>query len=257
MMKDRKIEKYIRNNPVPPYDEKTYQKTLELLGTVELHPERQRMNWWEFYTGQIHFISRKVWAVKLLLTVLLLLGIWAEGMRMDNGIWMLISVSAPLLCLANINEICNICRPGMQEILRASRHSLREMLLVRMILFGTADILICLAGAVLTSGMTSGFLWQALLYFISPFGIMCGGCLVILNRCRNENIMWYCTAWGGLLVTALTVMRNMDVPVYEAEQVIVWGAAGLLGILVTGIQMHRLFQTLGGKNHEIIYGTFI
>lgn len=256
-MKDRKIDKYIRNHPVPPYDEKAYQRTLESLRAVEVHPERQRMNTWEFTAGQVRFISRKVWAAKLLLTVLLLLGIRAEGLRMDSGVWLLISVSAPLLCLANVNEICNICRPGMREILQASRHSLKEMLLVRLILFGTADVLTCLAGAVLTSGLTSVFLWQALLYFIAPFGIMCGGCMIILNRCHDENMMWYCTAWGGLLVTVLTVMRNMDVPVYEPEQAIVWGAAGLFGLLVTGIQMYRLFQNLGGKNHEIIYGTFI
>ena len=89
--------------------------------------------------------------LKLLLTGLLLLGILETELRFDSSAWPLISVTSPILCLVNVNELCHICRPGMREILQTARYSLREQLLVRLLLFGGLDGAVCLAGAFLAS----------------------------------------------------------------------------------------------------------
>lgn len=254
-MRDRELKKRIRQISIPPYEEEAYKRTLELAGKMDLHPELRRMNFREFALGQIGFIRKKVWAVKLLMTGVFLFFLIAEGMRIDSEAWTLLSVMAPLLCLVGINEICDICRPGMRGILQAARYSLREMLVIRLILFGVLDLIICFTGAVIVSGMTSVLLWQALLYFIAPFGVMCWGCLAILNRCNDDSSIWYCTAWAGFLAVALSVMRNMDSFIYNGEQSLFWGAAALIGGAAAILELTRLMKKMGGKSNEIIYGT--
>lgn len=135
-MRDRKLRQRLGDIPIPDYEEEAYLQTLKAAGKINLHPERQRVSRREFFLGQLPFISRKVWAAKLILTAFLILGILETGVAPDQRTWPLLSVSAPLLCLANVNELCDICRPGMREILKAARHSPGEMLLVRLLVFG-------------------------------------------------------------------------------------------------------------------------
>ena len=145
-MKDRKLSKKIREIPIPDYEEDAFLRTLSAAKEADLHPERKRVTKAEFFAGQVHFISKRVWALKLLLTGLLLLGILETELRFDSSAWPLISVTAPILCLVNVNELCHICRPGMREILQTARYSLREQLLVRLLLFGGLDGAVCQIG---------------------------------------------------------------------------------------------------------------
>lgn len=254
-MRDRKLRQRLGDIPIPDYEEEAYLQTLKAAGKINLHPERQRVSGREFFLGQLPFISRKVWAAKLILTAFLILGILETGVAPDQRTWPLLSVSAPLLCLANVNELCDICRPGMREILKAARHSPGEMLLVRLLVFGFLDLSVCLTGAVLAADLTAGLLWRAVLYFAAPFSVMCAGCMIVINRCRDENALWYCTAWGGFLIAAVSMLRASAVPVYEADRLFGWGTAAAAGIVVTVLEINRLLKSMGGMRHEINYGT--
>ena len=254
-MKDRKLSKKIREIPIPDYEEDAFLRTLSAAKEADLHPERKRVTKAEFFAGQVHFISKRVWALKLLLTGLLLLGILETELRFDSSAWPLISVTAPILCLVNVNELCHICRPGMREILQTARYSLREQLRVRLLLFGGLDGAVCLAGAVLASGVTAGLFLQAILYFAAPFSVMCAGCMAVLGRCRDENALWYCTAWGGFLVVVINMLRSTSIPVYETDRVFAWGITAALGMAVTIREINRLLKYMGGNYHEINYGT--
>lgn len=254
-MRDRKLCQKMRKVQIPDYEEEAYLQTLKAAWNIDLHPERQRVNRSGFFMGQLRFISRKVWAAKLILTVFLVVGVLEKGMAPDNGVWPLLSVAAPLLCLANMNELCDICRPGMREILKSARYTPAKMLLVRLLVFGFTDTLVCLAGAVLANGIAAGLLWQAVLYFAAPFSVMCAGCMAVINRCRDENALWYCTAWGGLLMAVVSMLRASPLPVYEADRIFGWGIAAAAGGVVTLLEINRLLKNMGGIRHEINYGT--
>ena len=254
-MKERKLRKKIREIPIPGPQEEALLRTIWAAKQTGLHPERQRMTKMEFFTGQIGFISGKVWAVKLLVTFLLFLGILEAGLRFDSSVWPLMPVAAPVLCLLNVNELCHICMPGMREILQTARHSLREQLLVRLFIFGFIDGAVCMAGALLASGMTAGLFLQAVLYFAAPFCVMCAGCMAVLGRCRDENALWYCTAWGGFLIVVINMLRSTAIPVYDADWIFGWGMAAVFGIAVTAVETKRFLKNMGGNNSEIIYGT--
>ena len=113
----------------------------------------------------------------------------------------------------------------------------------------------CLAGAVLASGVTAGLFLQAILYFAAPFSVMCAGCMAVLGLCRDENALWYCTAWGGFLVVVINMLRSTSIPVYETDRVFAWGITAALGMAVTIREINRLLKYMGGNYHEINYGT--
>ena len=83
-MRDRKLRQRLGDIPIPDYEEEAYLQTLKAAGKINLHPERQRVSRRDFFLGQLPFISRKVWAAKLILTAFLILGILETGWPLTN-----------------------------------------------------------------------------------------------------------------------------------------------------------------------------
>lgn len=169
----------------------------------------------------------------------------------------MVSISGPILCLINANEICNIFQPGMLEIQMTAKNSFSKVLMVRLATFGLFDLAFFILMALGMSIFKETMLWQVIIYGIVPYVIMCFGCMLILNRCREENIPLYSGTWGACLCCIIIIAKISDVEIYQTSYFGVWFGIGLIALCGTGIEIHKLLKRAGGNLNEISYGTFI
>ena len=100
-------------------------------------------------------------------------------------------------------------------------------------------------------------IWQVILYGLVPYIIMCFGCMIILNRCREENISLYSLTWGVCLNCIIIISKISDIRIYQASYFNMWLGIGLIALGGTIIELHRLFKKTGGNLDEISYGTSV
>lgn len=262
-MKNRKLKKYLVSVHVPKYSFAGLQETIARAGEIRLCPERQRMTNLQFFKNQLRYIRKEFWGMKFLFSGLFLWLILSESAEPDSWIMTFAAISGPVLFMADANILCDIFRPGMLELHMTAKHSLQKVLLLRLLVSGIADFLIfTCAAAVFTIGKGRS-LWQALLYILVPYNLMCLGCLAILNRRTEENhrmeedTMLYCMAWGILLAFAMVLLKTGGIPAFAAEHVQIWLIPG--GMSVPGViwEMKRLLKFAGGNVDEINLGTFV
>lgn len=254
-MINKRLKKELNKIEVPMYDISKYEETIIKAKKVKLHPERLRMSNIEFFYDQLRFIKKQTWVLKTFSSVLILFLIFTEQMEADNWIWTLVAIAGPALCLINANEICNIFQPGMLEIQMTAKNSFSKVLIVRFLTFGLIDLVLFVVMAVGISIYKETAIWQVILYGTVPYVIMCFGCMLILNRCKEENISLYIEAWGVCLCCAILIVKITDMKIYQTAYVSIWLCIGIIALVGSIIEVRKLFIRTGGNLNAISYGT--
>lgn len=256
-MIDKQLKKELEKIDVPAYNIQKFEETILKARAVKLHPEKQRMCNKEFFINQLRFIKKKTWILKLIISILILYLISTEQIDISSWTWTLIAGSGPALCLINANEICNIFQPGMLEIQMTAKNSFGKVLMVRLVTFGLFDLILFVCMALGMSIFKETVIWQVILYGIVPYIIMCFGCMLILNRCREENIPLYSLTWGTCLNCIIIILKISDIAIYQTSYFNTWLGIGVIALGGTIIELYRLFRRAGGNLDEISYGTSI
>ena len=235
-MFQKRLKKELNKIEVPAYDTHKYKETIAKAKKIKLHPENLRMSSTEFFCNQLRFIK-------------------TEQINISSWFWTLIAISGPILCLINAKELCNVFQPGMLEIQITAKNSFSKVLMVRLTIFGLFDLLFFMTIALGISMLKQTVIWQVILYGIVPYIIMCFGCMLILNRSREENIPLYSGAWGACLSCIITILKISDVKIFQTSYLGIWIGIGLIALLGMMIEMRKLLKRAGGNLNEISYGT--
>lgn len=256
-MTDRRLKKELNGLDVPDYDIYKFEETIMKAKMVKLNPKVSGMNNIEFCCDQLRFIKKETWLLKIFASILILYLIITEQIVLNSWIWTLVSVSGPILCLINANEICNIFQPGLLEIQMTAKNSFSKVLMVRLVAFGFFDLVFFILMAFVMSIFKETVIWQVIIYGIVPYIMMCFGCMLILNRCREENVPLYSGTWGACLCCAIIIAKISDIEIYQTSNFGAWFGIGLAALCGTGIEIQKLLKRAGGNLNEISYGTFI
>ena len=254
---DRELKKILERYQPECRRESVLEETVEKACQTYFHPEELRMNGRAFFISQLRFIRPYTWLLKAGLALLLILVLPGRESWTDLWLWTLVSMTGPLLCLVNARELWESCCPGMMEILLAAKHSVRQVVLVRLILFGLIDAAVFIVSALTMTASGQGAAWQMLLYGTVPYLGMCAGYMAILTRCREENAMAWCAGWAGMLALFFLMPQSMGADVYGLDAVSVWlifGAAALAG---TVWQTGKFMKESGGNADEINTGAAV
>ncbi|MFR4880623.1 MAG: hypothetical protein ACLUBO_10410 [Coprococcus sp.] len=208
-MKDRELKGKLQQLHIPKYDEHKLEEVISEVKNIDFFPENQRMTNTEFFFNQVGFISKKVWGLKIIFSLFILYLFIAEDININNWMWTLLAIAGPILCLFNAKEICNVFQPGMFEIQMATKHSFSKVLMIRLIVFGIFDLLFLICSTIILSLVKETVIWQIILYGTVPYVIMCFGCMYILNKCHEENILLYSTTWGICLSSRHCYIENI------------------------------------------------
>ena len=256
-MIDRQLLKELNKIHVPAYDIRKLEETASKAGSIKPQLQNLRMGPAGFFLDQLRFIRKEIWFLKILFSVLILAFIPAAQMTVSGWIWTLIAVSGPILCLMNAREICHILQPGMLELQMTARNSFRKVLMVRLTVFGSYDLVFfgCMASGVSIFQETA--VWHILLYGIVPYAVMCFGCLLILNRCREENMLLYTGTWGAFLCCIIVILKISDQRICQPSYIPIWLGTGIVVFSGIATELYSLFRKAGGNLNEINYGTSV
>lgn len=247
-MLDKKLKRKLDRRAVPAFDVLQLEKTIQKAQNTEVDFGKKRMNDLEFVFDQISFIKKEVWILKSIFAVLVLYLLMTERIAADNWLWTLTAISGPMLCLANSREICGMLRPGMVEIQMTARNSLGKTLLIRLTALGLFDLafFVCMLTGMSVFQRTE--IWPLILYGTVPYLVMCFGCLAIINRSAEENLLFYTGSWGIFLCAAAITLKTADVRIYDKNYFTSWILAGILALIGTELELHRFLKKTGGDS---------
>ncbi len=254
---DRELKKVLDKWQAEPYEDRSLEQTLQKASEFCIHHEEMRMDATRFFINQMRFIRPHIWILKIGTAILLALVLPVGGQWANRWLWTLVSLASPLLCLVNVNELWECCCPGMLEFQLTAKHSLRQVVLVRMILFGLIDAVVFIVSAVTMSASGNGAAWQLLLYSLVPYLGMCLGCMAILIRCREDDAMAWCAGWGVMLALFFVMPQSVGVDVYGLDAVSVWLVLGAAALAGTVWQTMEFVKRSGGNVDEINTGTAV
>ena len=202
-------------------------------GTIKWLPGKSLLqSLWD----QAAYISPFTWVFQLafLLAGVLLLQTGAGTAALKN-----LSGIIPLAALIGIPELTKSFNCGMWELEESCFYNLRQLILLKMILFGLVDaILLLLLMAVAGNRGTS--LTEAFLYIVIPFNLS-GACYLGLFRVLKRRCSGYVLAAAGSLVLmgSLILYRYPPLDIEAWKQGMgakaVWLAAGCSVGLLAGV----------------------
>ncbi len=164
---ERRLQSYFGRMELPVIDENRKQKALELLRLQRKSLRiRTQKPFIKRAADQAAYLSPGAWICQGVLLVSLLFFLGTTSMEASD---MLISlaVCAPVLGLIGFTEVLRSFHSNIWELEQACRYNLRQIMLMRLLIFGTADfgvllaVLICGTG----SGLAAG---QIILFFLIP-----------------------------------------------------------------------------------------
>lgn len=233
----------LRRDAPPAPDPAGPANTLRLLRT--LPPPRP--TGWDFVRSQAGFIRKGMWAAQFAVLAAVLALVWTGG---DPGSdllyrYALCAGAAPLLLVANVQELARVYHQGMLELELATRYSLAKITAARLLIFGVCDgvLLAVLAGAGAVACRQT--LWVVLLYCLTPFCCVSALCLALLRRLRPAAFAKAALAVAAAALVVLTLPAGrIRRHLYGLDARPFWAAALILSVLALAWQARRL--TRGG-----------
>lgn len=160
-----KIRDFLKNAEQPDIDEKRKQQTLMLL-----RMERKRLHlrskkpYGQRVMEQAAYLSPVVWLIQGAL--ILFMG-YEFLVREKEEILINLLFCAPIIGIAGFTEIMRSYRQNMWELEQACRYNLRQLMGMRLLIFGITDSLVTCSVAVM--GIGAGIhAWELLFFFFIP-----------------------------------------------------------------------------------------
>lgn len=242
VMNRKKWEKEHLTYPVPDYEEKAKEELKQLVreralqmqserqfeNQLEKQPDRNRQvrtNWKEFVLSQVRFLRRKEAVCQFLLIGIYILAAvktkeYGRGAFQETCI--ALSVFAPVLLMIHFCEIAKMYGNGIVEIEAATKHSLHNLVMARLIIYGVMDTIILCVVILVARNTSEMQLLQSVLYTMVPYHLMCFGCMEIMNRTKGSKIYEGCIAYGILMVMFFSVLGEIKPDIYDIRYMSAW-----------------------------------
>jgi len=228
-----------RDAPPPPYPAAAAH-TVDLLRT--LPPPRP--TGWVFVRTQAGFIRKRMWALQFAVLAGVLALVAAGGAR-DYALpqYALCAAAAPLLLVANVQDLARVYHQGMLELELATRYSLPRVTAARLLVFGLCDAVLLGILAAVGAVVSRSALEVVLLYCLTPFCCVSALCMGLLRHLRpaafgKGALAVVAVVLGGLLLPAGRMQRWL----YGPENRIFWAGALVCSVAALAWQTRRLLR---------------
>lgn len=258
---DRKLKQKLDQYTIPAYSEKALDETIskarDLEGGISRYLSAERMTMGQFFFDQCRFVRPHTWLLKAGMALLMAVYLPKSIEWSETWFWTFVSLAGPFLCLINANELWGCFQPGIIEIQMTAKYSLRHVFLSRLTLFGIIDVLVIGAASVVMGISGAGAAWQVLLYSTVPYLMMCMGCMLMFQKVREENALFYCGGLAALLAGGILAIQSMGWQIYAADTASIWLLAGAAALAGAVWQTVEFTKRMGGNVDEINIGTIV
>lgn len=206
---------------------------------------RKTCSFWEFLLAQLRFLNRMVFLGQALWLGLFLWAVWmGEGVFWENGILCILSMAPPLLLLLSVDEMARVYNRSMLEIECTTKYSLKEVVLSRLLISGTTNGAILLAGILLAGSHSGVALLETLVYSLTPLVLMICLLLLLMKRWKGEQLKYVSVCCYVFLVLMILVGRSRPWNIYRENFLGIWLLLLLGGIVGCIRQLHSLLRCL-------------
>lgn len=174
-----------------------------------------------FLLTQAGYIRKWVWGLSLLVLAIAFLG--AKLLEKDM-VWC-ISAFMPLLAMASVTETGRSEIYGMAEFERSTRFPLRSVVLARLCILGTADLLlICLLVPLASTHSGAAFLRTGV-YILCPYLLTAYSSLWVLERIRNREGIYLCVGLSATVSAGDLFLYTNCLEIFADRNFMWWIAA--------------------------------
>ncbi|MDE7273569.1 MAG: hypothetical protein K2N95_11000 [Lachnospiraceae bacterium] len=210
---------------------------------------RTRGKRWNFVLEQIGYLGRYclVWQVVWggLFWYLMRHGIpYISAQESENGILMLISLLPPLLALITVEEITKVYQRSMLEIEYATKYSLQNVVLVRMMVLSEFHCILLAVMLVSIRAKLDSGIGTLFVYGFTPMILMTGILMKLMQHCHGERLR---SAGIGVyvLMAMFTIAGNTKYFCwFHSDYFMVWCILCAVSILFAGWQFDCLRRKL-------------
>ncbi len=209
---EEKFRDFFKNAEQPDIDEERKRHTLELLRMERkrLHV-RSRKPYVQRVLEQAAYLSPAAW---LLQAALVLFIGWGFQVREKEETLLSLLLCAPIIGIVGFTEIMRSYRQNMWELEQACRYNLRQLMGMRLLIFGIVDSLVACGVAIM--GIGAGIrTWELLFFFFIPQILSDCVYLYLMARFRRR-FQGTALLGAAVLMTFLWMMLLEGIP-YNPE----------------------------------------
>ena len=156
-------------------------------------------------------------------------------------------MAGPLFLLANAEEFSKLFNPRMYEMLLTMRNDVKKTAAVKLLILGSADVLLLLTVIVTAYSRGGSSLLQVLAYCLVPYNLMCAGCLAIFRTAGNTRGRESCLVLGGALGACLIGICIYGEDPYADRYLEIW--YGMMGVSLVLLvwEARKMAGMIGGE----------
>lgn len=186
-----------------------------------------KITYWQFLFTQVPYIRKWIWALSFVVFAIAV--VWGQILERDI-LWMLAAMM-PFLAISLIAENVRSEVYGMAELEKASRFSLKSVLLARLGILGLSHLgLLCLL-ALLGYRQGGNSLFQTGVYLLVPYLLTDAGGLWLVRKLPGKEAV-YAGVGLAVVVSALPIWSRYTISLIYEEQMFHWWLAALIILCV-------------------------
>ncbi len=187
---------------------------------------------------QISYISKGEWVLSAaLFAFLTLLSLFDK-----EKVFVAMLAIMPFFAVTSVSESTRSVTCGMDELEMTTRFSLKSIVLARMGILGTENLLVTLLAAFLLEGKV----YQTMMYLIVPYLMTAYGCLQIVRKVSGKEGIYTCMIFTMFVVLLLGISYIHYNWLYRTQFLIIWMSAALALIYMNYKEGKQLITKLQG-----------
>lgn len=197
-----------------------------------------------FVISQIGYIRKRNWLISLSLVIGAFLYLRYEYIENLTSILWVISSIFPFIALIAVLEISRSTSYRMSELEMSCKHSLSEIVLVRLGILGSFNLAIFIAIIFLLRKWSDYGMWRIGLYISVPFLLTCTLSLIILNQVKVRETSYICGGISCLVSVINSVFVYQTNSVLSEQYLILWGIVVFILLIVLIMQTMKLLKNM-------------
>jgi hypothetical protein len=215
------------------------QKKSEFIQSLN-YPKTRRN---DFLLSQLGYIHRKVWIASACLFIAVIIFV-TQIQTGDIRLLWLISALTPFFVMTSITEIARSSVFGMEELEMSTKYNLKSILLARMGILGTGNMLVLLAVLPILAEKVNIGIVNTAVYLMVPYLLTCILSCMVLNRIGNKEIPLYCAGAAAIVSILGFILNSVQSAIYQERYFIIWVAILIVLIILLFRGLRQLINNM-------------
>lgn len=182
-----------------------------------------KISYWDLVMAQARYIRKWVWVLSFALFAVAVIGSYI----LDRNVLWILSAMMPFLAVSAITENVRSQVYGMAELEKASRFSLRCVLLARMGILGIVHFMVLCLVVLIGYKQGENTIFQTGVYMFVPYLLTDAGGLWLFRKIRGNEAV-YASMGLAVIISAVPIMKNTIARMLYDAKIFGWWIAALV-----------------------------